>query len=111
MADVLSFHVVPGAQGITHAEQRLRALGFTQIRRSHDDRHLHVVATKAQIEHVLGVTLIERYHEVQVGPVKRRVIQVDLAEGTTVPDHLRDAMTDIIFSQAPNYHGFAPSRP
>ena len=109
MPDVLSFHVVPSAKGIEQAEQRLREMGFTQIKQSHDGRYLQVVAPKLQVERALQVALVERRQRVQVGPVTRMVTYVEMAEGATIPDSLRDIITELIFPLPPNYHGSATS--
>jgi hypothetical protein len=109
MADVLSFHVAPGVRGIAQAEQRLRELGFTQLKRSRDGRYLQVVASKSQVVRAFGLALLEREREVQVGPAKRRVTAVEMAEGTTIPDSLRDVIAEIIFAVPPNYHDTVPS--
>lgn len=109
MTDILSFHVLPSAQGIEQAEQRLRERGFTQIKQGHDGRYLQVVAPKLQVERALNVALVERRRQVQVGPVKRMVTYVEMAEGATIPDSLRDVIAEIIFPLPPNYHGSATS--
>jgi hypothetical protein len=100
----VSFHIVPGSNGIAEAEGRLRNVGFEQIQRNPDGRTLHIVASQDLVERVLGCSLVEKKRRRRVGALQREAVDLELPEGMEVPPSLKDVVTEIIFPMVPNYH-------
>jgi hypothetical protein len=103
-AQFISFHVVPGSKGLAEAEQRLRSVGFTEIKRSHDGRRLQVVAPRNLVERVLGSSLIEKRRRSRVGSVERETVNLELPEGAVLPPTLQDVVAEVIFPTTPDYY-------
>ena len=64
-AQLISFQVVPGPKGVMiNTVQRLRSVGFEQIKSSYDGRWIQVIAPRSLVEHVLGFSLLKKSNKI-----------------------------------------------
>lgn len=110
MAEWVSFQVVPGPRGLAEAEQRLRSVGFEQIKPSPDGRRLLVVAPRHLVERVLGSSLVGRQRQSRVGTAERAVVDLELPKGAVLPPALQDGVAEIIFPRTPDYYQSSASK-
>ena len=99
---LLSFHVVPGPQGVDPALQRLRSLGLTQLRLERGGQWIRVIATREQVAHLLGRPRPTEHKRRRVGPIERPVETI-AADKIETPEHLQDVIAQIVFPVPPDY--------